>query len=114
MASRFRSLAAYRLAAQLSDELHAAVSGWRYFDRDSLGRQLVRAADSVGANIAESAGRWHWKEKHQFLVIARGSLYEAEHWAARAAARGLLDRGFVGRFDEPARALNGLLRKPGV
>jgi four helix bundle protein len=114
MASRFRGLAAYQLAAELSDEIHATVSSWRYFERDSLGKQLVRAADSVGANIAESAGRWHWNEKRQFLVVARGSLYEAEHWAARAAARGLLDPALVDRFDEPARVLNGLLRKPGV
>jgi four helix bundle protein len=114
MASRFRSLAAYQLAATLSDELHVVVSGWRYFDRDSLGRQLIRAVDSVGANIAESAGRWHWNEKRQFLIVARGSLYEAEHWTARAAARGLLNPALVDRFDEPARALNGLLRKPGV
>ena len=114
MASRFRGLAAYRLSAELSDELHLIVSGWDHFNRDSLGRQLIRAIDSVGANIAESAGRWHWNEKRQFLVFARGSLYEAEHWTARAAGRRLLAPDLVERFDEPARALNGLLRKPGV
>ena len=89
------------------------VHAWDYFNRDSHGKQLMRSIDSVGANIAESAGRWHWNEKRQFLIVARGSLYEAEHWTARAAARGLLSPAFVERFDEPARTLNGLLRRPG-
>src|SRR5689334_4673334 len=111
MASRFRDLVAYQLVAALSDELHAIVRRWKRIEQDSLGDQLLRAIDSVGANIAESAGRWQVKAKRHFLVIARASLYEAEHWTARAAARGLLATEYVERFDEPARVLSGLLRR---
>ena len=76
----------------------------------SVGLQLVRAIDSVGANIAESSGRWHRGEKRQLLIIARGSLYETEHWLGRAEARGLIDGQFASQVEEIARALNGLIK----
>lgn len=73
----------------------------------------MRAADSVGANIAEAAGRWHRADQRRFLLIARGSLYETEHWMARAEKRGLLEQGATERLSEVARALNGLIKKWG-
>jgi hypothetical protein len=45
-------------------------------------------------------------------VIARGSLFETEHWLARPEARGLLTPDYSARLDEIARALAGLIRKP--
>jgi four helix bundle protein len=111
--SRFQDLAAYQRAAALGDELHRTVKAWDTFDRNSCGKQLLRAIDSVGANIAESSGRWHGPDKRQLLIVARGSLLEAEHWITRAEARGLLEKGTALRIAEIARPLNGLIRRPG-
>jgi len=105
---------AYRKSAAFADELYVVISRWPSFDRWSIGIQLVRAADSIGANIAEGAGRWHRDDQRRFLRIARGSLYETEHWIARAEARGLVEDGWSERLNEPARALNGLIRKWGA
>jgi len=41
----------------LADEVWAAVSSWDRFAKDTAGKQIVRAADSIGANIAEGTGR---------------------------------------------------------
>jgi len=112
MASHFRSLVAYRVAADLADEMHVKVRRWSEYDRSTVGMQLVRAADSVHANIAESAGRWTKTDKRNFLMIARGSLYETEGWIARARARGLLTDDYDERIAEIARTLNGLIRRP--
>jgi len=108
----FLDLGAYRHAVRLADDVTAEVARWESFERWSLGIQLVRSADSVGANIAEAAGRWHVADKRRVLFIARGSLYETEHWLARAAARGLLKTDYSAQIGEIARALSGLLRRP--
>ncbi len=108
----FKELRAYRLAVELSDELYGAVARWESFDRWTLGQQLVRAADSIGANIAEAAGRWHVPDRRRLLFVARGSLYETEHWLRRAERRGLLEAGYGERLEEAARALSGLIRRP--
>jgi len=107
----FRGLRAYALASELADELHREVAGWPPFERWTIGLQLVRAADSIGANIAEASGRWHLADKRRLLVIARGSLYELEHWLLRARARGL-SCSTSPVLAELGRTLNGLIRRP--
>jgi four helix bundle protein len=74
--------------------------------------QLVRAADSVGANIAEAMGRWSVPDRRRLLFVARGSLHETEHWISVAETRGLLPAGTATQVDEISRALNGLIRQP--
>src|ERR1700704_3552983 len=66
----FRDLAVYRKAAEFSGEIHASVSRWESFDRGSVGIQLVRSADSVGANIAEALGRRGTADQRRLLFIA--------------------------------------------
>jgi four helix bundle protein len=65
----------------------------------------------VGANIAEATGRWHQRDQRRFLFIARGSLFETEHWVAYCEQRGLLALGTANRIDEISRLLNGLINK---
>ena len=42
----------------------------------SLADQFRRAAMSISLNIAEGNGRWHSKERRNFFLIARGSVFE--------------------------------------
>lgn len=115
--SGFENLVVYRLAERLADEVWAAVFGWDRFPREALGMQLVRAADSVGANIAEGCGRGSFQDNRRFVRIARGSLHETQHWLRRAHTRGLLSPEQVTRLkplvDELAPRLNAYLRSIG-
>jgi four helix bundle protein len=95
----------------LADGLYRAVKKWPVPEQRSIGDQLVRAADSIGANIAEACGRWSRTDERRLLRMARGSLYETEHWMARAEARGLLQPGSTDQLTEIAKTLNGLINK---
>jgi four helix bundle protein len=86
----FEKLRVYNLSEQLADRVWESVSRWDGFAKDTVGKQLVRAADSVGANIAEGSGRGSSQDYRRFLRISRGSLYETLHWLRRAYIRKLL------------------------
>jgi four helix bundle protein len=114
MSGGFRRLAVYEKCGGLSDELWESVRLWDAFDRWTLGTQLVRAADSVGANIAEAGGRWTYPDRRRVLFLARGSAFELEHWLTRAAARNLpCPENAVERAHELSRMLTGLAQAIG-
>jgi len=55
-----------------------------------LGKQLMRAIDSVAANLSEGFGRYHFKDVKNFGYYSRGSLYEAKTWLTKANNRALI------------------------
>jgi four helix bundle protein len=87
---RFQDLEVYQLAEELADTIWEIVLKWELLARDTVGKQLIRAADSIGANIAEGCGRASPCDTRRFLRIARGSLQETQHWLRRAFRRQLL------------------------
>lgn len=89
-AYNLEDLEIYRLAEAFGDEIWLVVSGWNYFAKDTVGKQLVRAADSISANIAEGHGRYHYKENKNFCYFSRGSLIETKGWLNKAKNRDLL------------------------
>jgi four helix bundle protein len=83
-------------------------------DRFGLTSQLRRAATSIPANVAEGRGRESGADFARFLVIARGSLYEAETYLYLAQRIGYASEDdveqLIAESSEIARLLNGLLR----
>ena len=82
--TNFENLKVYQLSENLADEIWAVVIEWDYFAKETVGKQIVRSADSIGANIAEGDGRGTYQENRRFMRIARGSLNETKHWLRRA------------------------------
>ena len=115
--TNFEDLQVYRLAEELADEIWTVVGDWQYFAKDTVGKQLVRAADSIGANIAEGEGRGSYQDNRRFIRIARASLNETRHWLRRAHRRELLTQTQVDRLKpligELAPRLNAYLRSIG-
>lgn len=113
----FENLQVYKLAEKLADAVWTLVMGWEPFAKSTVGRQIVCAADSVGANIAEGAGRGSFQDNRRFVKVARGSLNETKHWLRRAYQRGLLGTEDVKRIrpiiDELAPKLNAYLQSIG-
>lgn len=80
----------YQYSEELADQIWDIVVGWDNFAKDTVGKQVVRSADSIGANIAEGEGRGSYQDNRRFIKIARGSLQETQHWLRRAFKRKLL------------------------
>lgn len=88
--TNFENLRVYQLSEDLADLIWEISIRWDNFNRDTIGRQIVRSADSIGANIAEGTGRFSFQDNKRFGYIARGSLNETKHWLRRAFKRNLL------------------------
>ena len=113
----FEGLRVYALAEEISDVIWETVTGWDYFGKDTVGKQLVRSADSIGANIAEGSGRGSYQDNRRFIRIARGSLLETRHWLRRAHKRKLLNENDTARLkalvDELEKKQNAFLNSIG-
>jgi four helix bundle protein len=105
LSATFEDLQILKTAEEIADSLWKRVVQWDEFAKDVVGRQITRAADSIGANIAESFGRYHFGEKLQFLYYSRGSLYEIKFWLNRTKARSLMNSDEVQEFVEALTAL---------
>ena len=111
--TNFESLRVYILAENLADSVWEIATGWDHFNRDTIGKQIVRSADSVGANIAEGSGRYGTQDNKRFCYFARASLNETKHWLRRAFKRKLLSEAEIGRIkpiiDELSPKLNAYI-----
>ena len=91
MSNRIEDLEVYLLAEKFGDQIWLIVMDWQYFIRDGFGKQLSNAADSIGANIAEGFGRYHYKENKNFCYFSRGSIIETKSWLRKAKNRNLIN-----------------------
>lgn len=94
----YENLDVYKQAVEIAQIVYNAVHSWKNFDRDTVGKQLVRAADSIGANIAEGFGRENGADQCRMLRISRGSMYEVKHFLRLAYTRELLNEDSVQRL----------------
>ncbi len=78
--TNFEKLQVYQLSEKVADGVWNIVIKWDSFAKDTVGKQIVRAADSIGANISEGSGRGSPQDNRRFVRMARGSLSETIHW----------------------------------
>jgi four helix bundle protein len=91
MITRLEDIKAYNLAMKVGDDVWNIVMTWDYFQKDTIGKQLVKSADSIAANLSEGLGRYHYKEVKNFSYYSRGSLFETKTWITKAHNRKLIN-----------------------
>jgi len=83
----------YNLSRDLSGKAWKIYSGLDWRQKKIIGDQFISSSDSIGANIAESYGRYFFKDRLRFLYFARGSLYESlYHWVELLDERNLIEK----------------------
>ena len=110
-------LRVYNLAMELAEKIWKIVDQWNFFAKDTIGKQLVKAADSIGANLSEGFGRYHFREAKNFGYYSRGSLFETKTWLTKAKNRNLISdddhRKFLSDLEIIAKMLNNYIKSIG-
>lgn len=79
------------MSISIAENIWDIVIVWDYFVKDTIGKQLVKSADSMAANLSEGFGKFFYKENRQFCYYSRGSLFETKTWIKKAANRNLIE-----------------------
>ena len=87
---KLEDLEIYILAREISNNSWEVYKNFDWQIKKVCGDQFIEAIDSVGANIAEGWGRYHFLDRNKFNYNARGSLLESLHWLSLLAYRNLI------------------------
>ena len=110
----YNDLSAYKISYELSNIVWDIVIRWSIFARDTVGKQYVKAVDSISANISEGFGRYNKKDKVHFCRYSFGSLKESMSWTEKSHYRNLLtEEQYVeikGLLDQLPKEINSLIK----
>ncbi len=90
MGLRLEELEIYKISLYIGELAWKIVINWKPFEKDTLGKQFVRAADSIALNISEGYGRFHFKDNKNFCYYSRGSAKETLTALEKAKSRNLI------------------------
>lgn len=111
-------LEVYKISLEIGDKVWEMVDKWDFFNKDTLGKQFVRAADSIALNIAEGYGRFFYKENKNFNYYSRGSAFECTSCLRKALKRNLVseEENFSLRhlFEKYFKLMNGYIKSIGT
>ena len=111
---KLNDIGGYKIAFHLSNHVWNIVLKWDFFAKDTIGKQFVRAVDSVSANIAEGFGRYTKKDKVHFYRISFGSIKVSFDWNEKAKIRKLLTedqyQDIIAQLNLLPRELNALIK----
>jgi four helix bundle protein len=114
---KLEELQVYTMSMEMAEKIWTIVLEWDYFTKDTIGKQLIRAADSIAANLSEGFGRYHFKENMNFSYYSRGSLYETKTWITKSHNRGLVSDTdfeiFIHEIDTIGIKLNNYIKSIG-
>lgn len=101
----FKELRIWQDSINLIVDVYKLIDNYPSTERYGLSSQTGRSVNSIGANIAESCGRYHYKDRINFLYHARGSLIETEHHLIVADKLGFISVGELAGLSKKIRDL---------
>ncbi|HLU85545.1 MAG TPA: four helix bundle protein [Vicingaceae bacterium] len=114
---KLEDLKLYQECLDLESNIWKIVEKWEGFNKETVGKSFVTAADAISSNIASGYGRYNFKDKKHYCYISRGCLLETKGWAIKANERGLLDDAakdeLIENIEKIHRMLNAYIRSIG-
>jgi four helix bundle protein len=105
----------YKLSEELSDLIWDAFDKWPEKVQRTIGYQIIRASDSIAANISEGYGRFTPADRKKFYLYARGSFEETKAWLRKLIRRKVITEKEIHKYtqiiDELGPKLNAFIRK---
>ena len=83
---KLEELRIYNPATEIGERIWGFTKELSYYNKTTLGIQLIKAADSIAANISEGFGRYHYKDARNFYYYSRGSIFETKTWLKKCTA----------------------------
>ena len=110
---QLNNLKIFQLSKEYGREVWQIYQGLNWQLKKIIGDQLMRSTDSVGANITEGYGRYHFLDKIKFYYFARASLFESKYWIDLLFERQIITREkylqLMDLYQNIVKGLNGLI-----
>ena len=110
---KLNDITSYKIPFDLSNYIWEIVIKWDYFSKDTVGKQFVKAVDSISANIAEGFGRYGKRDKIKFYRYSMGSIKESLDWNEKSYKRKLISNDeynyILHKLQQLPKELNGLI-----
>ncbi|MDZ7611958.1 MAG: four helix bundle protein [Candidatus Moranbacteria bacterium] len=117
LVKNFYDLEIWKEANKLSVEVYTLTKAFPESEKFGITSQIRRAASSVGANIAEGFGRYHFKDKIKFYYNARGSTCETQNFIFLSQSLGYLEkenaRKIFCKYDNLGKRINQFIKSVG-
>lgn len=111
---KLEDLEVYKISRELSKDSWEIYNGLDSEFKYIFGRQYITAVDSIGANVSEGYGRYHFLDKVKFYYNARASLFESKHWVSLLYERKVIfeerQNELINRFNLLNAKLNNLIK----
>ena len=96
----------YQLGMKIGNNVWNFVDKWDNWLKATIGKQLVRAADSIAATFSEGYGRYTYKDRRNLCYISRGSMFETRTWLTKAHRRNIITETVFNSFMEELRLIH--------
>lgn len=118
MVKNFYELDIWKEAHRLTIEIYKITETFPKAETYALTDQMRRATSSVGANIAEGFGRFHYKDKIRFYYNSRGSVCEVQNFLFLTQDLNYLEkemaRKLFSEYDKLNIKLNNFIKSTGT
>ncbi|MBW6484153.1 MAG: four helix bundle protein [Vicingaceae bacterium] len=114
---KLEDLKLYQECLNLEADIWKIVTNWEGFNKDTIGKSFIIAADAISSNIAGGYGRYNFKDKKHYCYISRGFLLETKGWVIKSLERGLIEEStnneLIENIEKIHRMLNAYIRSIG-